>query len=53
MQRVRSELNRDIGTLASTLAGKIVGGQLDEERASATVDTFLDDLEATAATGRS
>ncbi len=53
VQRVRSDLTREVGTLATTLAGKIVGEQLDDERANATVDRFLDDLEATAGSGRS
>ncbi len=52
VQRVRSELTREVGTLATTLAGKIVGEQLDDERANTTVDRFLEDLEATAGSGR-
>ena len=43
-------LQRHVGDLAVQLAGKVVGEQLsDDERARATVDRFLADLEAQAA----
>lgn len=43
-------LQREIGDLAVSLAGKIVGESLsDDERARATIDRFLTDLESTAA----
>jgi F-type H+-transporting ATPase subunit b len=42
------ELRSEMGTLAVTLAGKIVGESLeDEARRTGTVDRFLADLEAT------
>ena len=44
-------LQRQVGDLAVQLAGKVVGEHLsDDEQARATVDRFLDDLEAQAAT---
>lgn len=40
------EVRRDVGGLATTLAGKIVGESLaDDERANRTVDRFLTELE--------
>jgi F-type H+-transporting ATPase subunit b len=45
-----ASLRRDVGTLAVTLAGKVVGESLeDDARARATVDRFIADLEAQAA----
>lgn len=45
-----SALQREVGDLAVQLAGKVVGEHLsDDERARATVDRFLDELEARAA----
>ena len=45
-----ASLRRDVGTLAVTLAGKVVGESLeDDARARATVDRFIADLEAEAA----
>jgi F-type H+-transporting ATPase subunit b len=44
--QVRNALSRDVGRLAVELAEKIVGESLDERRVSATVDRFIDDLEA-------
>ena len=42
-----NELRRELGGLATTLAGRIVGESLqDDERARRTVDRFLADLEA-------
>jgi F-type H+-transporting ATPase subunit b len=42
-------LRREVGTLAITLASKVVGESLaDDERARATVDRFIADLEAQA-----
>ncbi|MEI6229444.1 MAG: F0F1 ATP synthase subunit B [Actinomycetes bacterium] len=44
-----ASLRREVGTLAITLAGKVVGESLaDDERARATVDRFIADLEAQA-----
>ena len=41
------ELRNDVGGLATTLAGKIVGESLtDDARASRTVDSFLSELES-------
>lgn len=41
------ELRRDVGGLATTLAGRIVGESLDDdERARRTIDRFLADLES-------
>mgnify|MGYP006274148617 FL=1 len=46
---VAASLQKEIGELALTLAGKIVGESLaDDAKARATVDRFLDDLEAQA-----
>ncbi|WP_211658762.1 F0F1 ATP synthase subunit B [Phytoactinopolyspora halophila] len=45
-ERVRTALSGDIGRLATELAEKIVGETLDRERVSATVDRFIDELEA-------
>ena len=45
----RSELSREVGRIALDLAGKVVGESLsDDARARATVDRFIDDLEAQA-----
>jgi F-type H+-transporting ATPase subunit b len=45
-----SELRVTVGTLATDLAGKIIGESLtDDARASAVVDRFIADLEQTAA----
>ena len=47
-----AELRGDIGGLATTLAGRIVGEVLtDDERANRTIDRFLQELE-TAGTPR-
>jgi len=46
---VRAGLSRDVGRLATDLATKIVGENLDESRTSATVDRFIADLEAATA----
>ncbi|WXK79509.1 F0F1 ATP synthase subunit B [Streptomyces sirii] len=44
-------LRQDVGTLATELAGKLVGESLeDHARQSRTIDRFLDELEAQAAT---
>ena len=44
-----ASLRRDVGTLAVSLAGKVVGESLeDDARARATVDRFIADLEAQA-----
>jgi F-type H+-transporting ATPase subunit b len=46
--QVLTQLRTEIGGLATTLAGRIVGESLeDDERARRTVDRFLADLEAT------
>ena len=46
-----AELRGDIGGLATTLAGKIVGEALaDDERANRTIDRFLSEFEATGRT---
>ncbi len=45
-----ASLRREVGTLAVTLAGKVVGESLhDDARAQATVDRFIADLESQAA----
>ena len=45
-----SQLTRQVGELAVTLAGKVVGESLsDDARIRGTVDAFLDDLERQAA----
>ena len=47
-----ASLRREVGTLALSLAGKVVGESLeDDARARATVDRFIADLEAQAASG--
>ena len=47
-----ASLRREVGTLAVSLAGKVVGESLeDDARARATVDRFIADLEADAANG--
>ncbi|WP_030545780.1 F0F1 ATP synthase subunit B [Streptomyces albus] len=44
-------LRQDVGTLATTLAGKLVGESLeDHARQSRVIDRFLDELESKAAT---
>lgn len=41
-----SELHKSVGTMATTLAGRIVGESLsDDAKASAVVDRFIDELE--------
>jgi ATP synthase subunit b len=43
----RSQLRRDVGSLATELAGRIVGQQvLDPKVSSGVIDSFLDELEA-------
>lgn len=45
-QQIVQELRRDLGSLAVTLAGRVVGESLEEPaRRSGTVDRFLDDLD--------
>ncbi|WP_077490243.1 F0F1 ATP synthase subunit B [Sinomonas mesophila] len=45
-QQAVASLRAEVGTLATTLAGRIVGESLDDdERASRVVDRFLDELE--------
>ena len=45
--QVMNQLRSEIGGLATTLAGRIVGESLDDdERARRTVDRFLADLES-------
>jgi F-type H+-transporting ATPase subunit b len=55
--QILTQLRSEVGGLATTLAGRIVGESLeDDERARRTVDRFLTDLEsddATQAAGRS
>ena len=47
-----AQLRREVGTLAVSLAGKVVGESLeDDARARATVDRFIADLEADAQNG--
>jgi F-type H+-transporting ATPase subunit b len=52
-----TQLRSEIGTLATTLAGRIVGESMeDDQRARRTVERFLADLESsddTAPAGRS
>ncbi len=46
----RTQLSREVGTLAISLAERIIGESLaDDGRARSTVDRFLDDLESTSA----
>lgn len=48
-----SQLRTEVGGLATTLAGRIVGESLDDdERARRTVDRFIADLEATSSVGQ-
>lgn len=48
-----TQLRGEVGTLASTLASKIVGESLtDDERSNRVIDRFLDDLESSQATTR-
>lgn len=48
-QQAFQQLRGEVGTLATTLAGKIVGETLsDDARAKATVDRFIDELEHSA-----
>jgi F-type H+-transporting ATPase subunit b len=47
--QVRAGLSREVGTLATTLAEKIVGENLDNERTRNTVDRFIAELEQAAA----
>jgi len=54
-ERVQAEasLRTDVGSLATTLASRIVGESLeDDARAQRVVDRFLEDLERSEATGR-
>ena len=55
--QIVAQLRTEVGGLATTLAGRIVGESLDDdERARRTVDRFLADLEsddATQGAGRS
>jgi F-type H+-transporting ATPase subunit b len=50
-EQVVRELRSELGELAVTLAGRIVGESLDDDsRRAATVDRFLDELDGMAAT---
>ena len=40
-----ASLRAEVGTLATTLAGRIVGESLDDDRQSRVVDRFLAELE--------
>lgn len=42
----RASLSREVGVLASELAERIIGANLDPERTSATIDGFIAELEA-------
>jgi F-type H+-transporting ATPase subunit b len=44
--QARQQLTREVGSLAVTLATRIVGDSLDENRTRSTVDRFLDELDA-------
>jgi F-type H+-transporting ATPase subunit b len=48
--QVRAGLSRDVGRLATTLAEKIVGESLDNQRVQNTVDRFIAELEAASST---
>ena len=49
-QQVLAEMRREVGGLAVTLAGKVVGESLeDEARQRRTVERFLDSLDGAAA----
>lgn len=51
-QQAVTSLRTEVGALATTLAGRIVGESLDDdERSSRVVDRFLADLEAIESTG--
>lgn len=51
-QSAVTQLRGEVGTMATTLAGRIVGESLDDQaRQSRVVDRFLDELEATSGTG--
>lgn len=46
-QQAAAQLRNEVGGLATTLAGRIVGESLDDDqRAKATVDRFISDLES-------
>ncbi len=50
--KAQSELQKSVGTMATDLAGRIVGDQmLDRDRASAVVDGFINELESAAPQG--
>jgi F-type H+-transporting ATPase subunit b len=44
--QARQQLTREVGGMAVTLATRIVGDSLDENRTRSTVDRFLDELDA-------
>jgi len=45
----KASLSREVGTLASDLAERIIGENLDPQRTSATIDRFIADLESSTA----
>jgi F-type H+-transporting ATPase subunit b len=45
----KASLSREVGVLASDLAERIIGENLDPSRTSATIDRFIADLEASTA----
>jgi F-type H+-transporting ATPase subunit b len=50
--QARSELSREVGRIALDLATRVVGESLtDDQRAKATVDRFIDELDAQAPAG--
>lgn len=50
--QARAELSREVGRIAIDLASKVVGESLtDDQRARATVDRFIDELESQAPAG--
>lgn len=45
-QQAQQQLQTEVGSMATVLAGKIVGENMDSELTSRTIDRFLADLEA-------
>jgi len=45
----KASLSREVGMLASDLAERIIGENLDAQRTSATIDRFIDELESSTA----
>ena len=50
-ERAKRELRREVGSLAVQVAERVVGSELDHDRQLSLVDSYIDELSASGATG--